>query len=71
MSYIGPVTQNILSALAKEFEKKETNDKIIGIIKPIVSQVLAKYMVYVYMLVIVQLIIILMLIYIIYKLNTI
>jgi hypothetical protein len=66
MSYVGPITQNIIDGCAEELKKKDTRDKISKyIIDPIFSEILNKYYSYAWLFLIIHFIIISLLIYII------
>lgn len=68
MSYVGPITQDILNACVSEFKKKETKDKvgkyIIGPVMYEVNKKMAKYYVF---FVALQFIIIMLQIYLVIK----
>lgn len=67
MSYIGPLTKNLLEQCSKELKKEETKNKIITyIIDPIVSEFFKRYYAYITFFLFIQIIIILLLIYMIY-----
>lgn len=66
MSYIGPLTQDLLNTLSNEFNKKETKEKISKlVIDPLLSQIIYKYLSYGLSFITLQLIIIALLIYLI------
>ena len=68
MSYIGPITQQLLDNCTKELGKSETKDKIIkNIIDPILNGLFRKYLSYILCFIIMQTMIIILLIYIICK----
>jgi len=70
MSYIGPLTKDILETCAKELKKKETKDKIMkNVIDPVVSEFFRRYSAYISCFMFIHIITILLLIYIIYILK--
>ncbi len=67
MSYIGPLTKDILETCAKELKKKENKDKIMkNIIDPIVSEFFRRYSKYIFCYVLIHIIILILLLYIVY-----
>ena len=67
MSYIGPLTKDLLDACIKEVKKKETKDKIMkNLIDPVVNEFFQRYSVYISSFFLIHLIMIILLIYIIY-----
>lgn len=70
MSYIGPLTQDLLETCSKELKKKETKDKIMkNLIDPIVSEFFKRYSIYILCFMITHIITIVLLIYIIYSIK--
>jgi len=70
MSYIGPLTKDILDSCAKELKKKETRDKIMNfVIDPVVNEVFDKYSSYISCFMFIHMIIIVLLLYIIYSIK--
>jgi hypothetical protein len=70
MSYIGPITKDILDQCSKELKKPTTKEKIMkNVIDPIVSEFFSRYYAYLTCFVFIQLIIIILLVYIIYILK--
>lgn len=70
MSYIGPLTKEILETCGKELKKKETKDKIMKYaIDPIVNEFFRRYSAYISCFMFIHMIIIILLIYIIYNLK--
>ena len=68
MSYIGPITQDLLEKCAKEIKKKETKEKIMKhLIDPVVNEFFMRYSSYITCFMFIHLIIIILLIYIIYN----
>lgn len=66
MSYIGPLTQDLLNTCINEFKKKDTRDKLTkNIIDPIILEVKKRFYNYYILFIILQFIIICLLIYII------
>jgi len=67
MSYIGPVTKDIVELFVKEVKKKDTKEKIMkNLIDPIIAELFKNYSKYIVLFLISYLAIILMLIYIIF-----
>lgn len=67
MSYIGPLTQDLLEACTKEIKKKETKEKIMkNLIDPLVNEFFKRYSMYVTCFMFIHIITIILLIYIIY-----
>jgi hypothetical protein len=72
MSYIGPVTRDIIDACIKEIKKRENKEKINKyILDPIIEEVLYKSYPYALIHAILQLIIVVLLIYVISKISSI
>lgn len=70
MSYIGPLTRDIIDTCSKELKKKEVKDKIMtNLIDPVVSEFFARYYPYITCFMFIHMIIIILLVYIIYSLN--
>lgn len=68
MSYVGPVTRQLIDNCTKELGKTETRDKIIkNIIDPIMNGLFKKYLSYIACFIIMQIMIIILLIFIICK----
>jgi len=71
MSYIGPITQDIINSFANELKKKETRQKISRyIIDPIFSEITDRLYSYAGLFLIIQLVIISLLLYIIFLLRS-
>jgi uncharacterized membrane protein len=71
MSYIGPLTQELINACIKEMKKKETRHRINKyIIDPVLSEVVSRTYPYAISHAIMQVIIIILLIYIILQLRS-
>jgi len=67
MSYIGPVTKDIVELCIKEIKKKETKEKIMkNLVDPIIAELFKRYSKYIVLYFVIHLAIIVMLIYIIY-----
>lgn len=70
MSYIGPITQEILDSLVNEFKKKDTREKISKkIVNPLVKEISGRLFGYYVIHIILQITIIAILIYILLKFN--
>lgn len=70
MSYIGPLTQNLLEACSKELKKKETREKIMqNVFDPVANELFKKYSLYISCFMFIHLVIIILLIYIIYSIK--
>jgi len=70
MSYIGPVTKDLIDACSKELKKKETKDKIMkNVLDPIVNEIFRRYSAYISCFMFIHIITIILLIYIIYSLK--
>lgn len=70
MSYIGPLTQNLLEVCTNEIKKKDTKEKIMkNLIEPVVNEFFKRYSVYVISFMLIHIITIILLIYIIYNLK--
>jgi len=70
MSYIGPLTKDLIETCAKELKKKENKDKIIAnVFDPIINEIFSRYLSYISCFMFVHLITIILLIYIIYNLK--
>lgn len=70
MSYIGPITRDLIDICIKEFKKKENRDKVsIYIIDPVVKEVLKILYPYFGIYLFVQVLTIVLLIYIIFNLR--
>jgi len=70
MSYIGPVTKELLDACSKELKKKEVKEKIMkNLIDPVVSEFFSRYYPYITCFMFIHMIIILLLIFIIYSIK--
>jgi hypothetical protein len=66
MSYIGPLTQELLNKCIDEFKKKNNRDKLSkNIIDPIVNEIKEKFYNYYILFIILQLIIVCLLVYIV------
>jgi len=66
MSYIGPITQDILDAFIKELKKRDTMTKISkNIIDPIFAEIMIKIWKYYFGFIFLQIIIIVLLFYLI------
>lgn len=66
MSYIGPITQDLIDTCVNEFKKKDTREKISkNIVDPIVLEIKEKFYNYYLLFIILQFVIICLLIYII------
>lgn len=66
MSYIGPLTQELLNTFAREFKKKETKSKITkNIIDPLANEIAHRCYPYMFAHLAIQIAIILLLVYII------
>jgi len=67
MSYLGPITNDILDQCSKVIKKPETKEKIMkNVIDPIVSEFFSRYYSYLTCFIFIQLIIIVLLVYLIY-----
>ena len=67
MSYIGPITNDLLNQCIKEIKKPEVKEKIMkNIFDPILSEFFKRYYSYLTFFIFIQLIIIVLLIYVIY-----
>ena len=72
MSYIGPITNEILEACIREFKKKDTKDRINKyVVDPIMKEFLDKCFSYILIYLVIQMIIIMFLVYISIKLRNI
>lgn len=70
MSYIGPLTKDLLDTCAKELKKKGTKDKIMEtVLDPIVNEIFRRYSAYISCFMFIHMITIILLIYIIYNLK--
>lgn len=70
MSYIGPLTQELLDLCIKEIKRKETREKISSyILDPIFSEVVNRYYYYAFVYIIIQILIVVLLLYIIFLLK--
>ena len=70
MSYIGPLTQDLLNSCYKELKKKETKEKIMtNLIDPVVSEFTRRYSGYIRAFAFIHVITIILLIYIIYSIK--
>ena len=71
MSYIGPLTQDLLNLFIKEVNKQETREKISRyILTPIFSEVINKFYYFAFIYIIIQILIVILLVYIIFLLKT-
>ncbi len=67
MSYVGPITQDLINGFSEELKKKDTREKISKyIIDPIFSEILDRYYAYACLFLVIHFIIISLLIYIIF-----
>lgn len=67
MSYIGPITQDLLNLCTTELKKKEVREKIMkNLIDPVVSELFQRYSAHISVYLLTHLAIIILLIYIIY-----
>lgn len=67
MSYIGPLTKNIVDACVNEFKKKETKDRVMkNLIDPVIIELFKRYSPYIASFILIHIVIIFLLIYIIY-----
>ena len=67
MSYIGPLTRDIIDTCSKELKKKEVREKImVNLIDPVVSEFFSRYYPYITCFMFIHMIIIVLLVYIIY-----
>ena len=70
MSYIGPLTRDIIETCSKELKKKEIKEKIMtNLIDPVVSEFFSRYYPYITCFMFIHMIIIVLLIYIIYTIQ--
>lgn len=70
MSYLGPITKDLLDVCTRELKKKETKEKIMQIfIDPIVTEIFKRYYGYISCFLLIHIITIILLIYIIYNLK--
>jgi hypothetical protein len=70
MSYLGPLTKDLLETCAKELKKKETKDKIMkNVIDPVVNEVFRRYSAHISCFMFIHIITLLLLFYIIYNLK--
>lgn len=70
MSYIGPMTQEIIDGCIREFKKKDTKDKVDRyLLTPIMDKVSEKIFYYYIIFMLIQVIIIILLFYSIYSKN--
>lgn len=67
MSYIGPITQNILNTLTTEINKKNTRRKIAKAVNPVIDSVVSRYYGWIFLYLAIQVIIIILLLLILYK----
>lgn len=67
MSYIGPITQNIINSLATEINKKNTRRKISKAVNPVIDSVVSRYHGWIFLYLAIQIIIIILLLLILYK----
>lgn len=66
MSYIGPLTKDLIDIIVKEFKKKENKHKITtNIIDPVIKEVLNKFYPYFGLYLLVQILTIVLLVYIV------
>jgi hypothetical protein len=64
MSYVGPITQNIIDLCISEFKKNETREKVTkNVINPIVREISTKLLPYFATLLVLQIIIVVLVIY--------
>ena len=71
MSYIGPLTQELLNTFAREFKKKETKTKITrNIIDPLANEIAQRCYPYMFAHLTIQIAIILLLVYIVMLLRS-
>ena len=64
---VGPITTEVLNAVQTEINKPDTREKISAIINPIVSDIINRYIKFLYMFAFLQLMIIIILILILYQ----
>lgn len=70
MSYIGPLTKDLIDTCAKELKRKETKDKIMkNVLDPLVNEIFRRYLSYISCFMFIHVITIILLIYIIYNLK--
>ncbi len=70
MSYIGPITQEIIDTCISELKKKDTREKIsTNIVDPIVYEITSRFQAHVATYVFIQLVIVGLLIYVIFLLR--
>jgi hypothetical protein len=67
MSYIGPITKDIIDTCSKELKKKEVREKIMkNLIDPVVAEIFSRYYPFITCFIFIHLITICMLVYLIY-----
>ena len=67
MSYIGPITQNIINTLSAELNKKDTRKRISKAFNPVIDSMVSRYHGWIFLYLAIQIIIVVLLLLILYK----